>query len=133
LKPSDSLPKVSQQQAVDKHGIHVRSVGRADYVLENGTPEEIQMIVDGTPLEPVESLIRSRERRREAELRRHSSPIIHRGVSRIICGDALTEWRSSRATLYSSSRPHLSTMAFAIIKRKASLGRRIRLRSTPVA
>jgi hypothetical protein len=68
LEPSDSLPKVSQQQAADQHGVHVRSVGRAQHILEQGTPAEVQMIVDGVPLEPVESLIRGRDKKHFGKL-----------------------------------------------------------------
>jgi DNA modification methylase len=117
LEPSDSLPKVSQQQAAKDHGVHVRSVGRAEYVLEQGTPEEIQMIVDGVPLEPVESLIRGREKKREAELRRQSCPNLHVGPSRIIQGDALKQLRGlddRTAQLIVTSPPYYHIRNFGV-------------------
>jgi hypothetical protein len=46
-QPSATWPKVSQEQAAKMLGVGVRSVGRGRYILDHGTPEEIESAVAG--------------------------------------------------------------------------------------
>jgi len=54
LEPSAAWLKVSQEQTAQKLDVGVRSVVRGKYILDNGTPEEIEAAVEGkehpTPL-----------------------------------------------------------------------------------
>jgi hypothetical protein len=47
LEPSAPGPKVSQEQAAQQVGVGVRSVTRGRYILDHGTPEEIEAAVEG--------------------------------------------------------------------------------------
>jgi hypothetical protein len=46
-QPSALVPKVSQEQAAKVMGVGVRSVGNGRYILDHGTPEEIEAAVAG--------------------------------------------------------------------------------------
>jgi hypothetical protein len=47
LQPSAPGPKVSQEQAAQALGVGTRSVTRGRYILDHGTPEEIEAAVEG--------------------------------------------------------------------------------------
>jgi len=71
LQPSAPGPKVSQEQAAQALGVGTRSVTRGRYILDHGTPEEIEAAVEGKEPPPVGSTHPSpdRGRRRSARTR----------------------------------------------------------------
>ena len=91
LEPSAALREVSQEDAAMWCHVSVRSVQNAQRIYREGTPDDVDAMLAGTPLEQLVSLMKARERARKAAEQRNNCPHLKTGNSVTICGDALTE------------------------------------------